>query len=179
MTSALKILLILFYTPTLWAIPNWVKLTDKRTQHCREQAPCILVHDKNNQRFHVTFDLKKEGSKLFLSTVNIMGPDKKKTQFSQLENFQAHYEDEEFKLFAVDLNEDRLLDLALEASLSNKKGPMYFYWIYDSKKKTFVQTSEQIEELSFNSKGKLEGVASGVLYTVDQNQKINPVKTQE
>ena len=172
MSSVLKILLILIYTPTLWAIPNWVKLTDKKTQHCSEQAPCTLVHDKNNQRFRVTFDLKKEDNKLLLSTVNIVGPDKKKSQFSDLENFHAHFDDEEFKLFAVDLNNDGFLDLALEASLSNRMGPMYYYWVYDSKKKSFVQTTEQIEELSFNAKGKLEGAASGDLYTINKDFKI-------
>ncbi len=172
MLSVLKILFVFFYTPSLLAIPNWVKLTDKKTQHCSQQAPCTLVHDKNKQRFQVTFDLKKEGSKLFLTTVNIVGPDKKKTQFSELENFQAHYDDEEFKLFAVDLNNDGLLDLALEASLSNKMGPMYYYWVYDSKKKNFVQTTEQIEELSFNSKGKLEGAATGALYTINRDLRI-------
>jgi len=172
MSSVIKIFLIFLYAPTLWAIPNWVKLTDKKTKHCSQQTPCTLVHDKSNQRFYITFDLKKEGNQLFLSTVNITGPNKKKTQFSELDNFQAHYEGEEFQLFAVDLNNDGHLDLALEASLSNKMGPMYYYCIYDSKNKNFVQTSEQIEELSFNSKGNLEGATSGSLYSINKDLRV-------
>jgi hypothetical protein len=171
------LLLLTSWVFTALASPSqWVKITDNKSRHCSQENPCSLAHEKSQEAFQIIFDLKAEENKLYLEKVHIANSQQMKQSFSDLDNFQALFKNEQYNLFAFDLDRDGYLDLALEASISNKMGPMYFYWVYDSKNKTFVQTPEQIEELKHNSKGQLVGAASLQRYTINKQNQLLPSK---
>ena len=93
-----------------------------------------------------------------------------------MDNFQGIFPGEKYKLYALDINGDDHLDLALEASRSWKEGYFYFYWVYNPKKKEFVLTKDQLPELAKASKGKIRTTVNKDIYKVTKKYKIKQIR---
>lgn len=154
------------------AFPEWLQLTDNQNKNCSAATPCHITQNKSKQRFDIVFDLSKDGDKLSLTAVNIGLTGQPKQIYKDLLNFQRHYEDEKFGVFAVDLNSDGYLDLALEASRALRQGQFYFYFIFNPKTSSFVLTPAQIERLNVKDKGELVSAGSNQVYKVDSHFKL-------
>ena len=167
-------LFLMCFLFSLNSLSAWIELTDKETAHCTSKKPCYISHDKTKQRFKVVFQTEKTGEKLILNSVIIQGPNKKDHKYGELDNFQMIFKEEKYELFAVDLNSDGFLDLALRASRSLKLGDFYYYWVFNPKAGLFVQTKDQLEQMNVLGKNKLESFGSSKAYHVDAAYQIVP-----
>lgn len=157
---------------SVFAFPEWLQLTDAQNKECSAEKPCYVTQEKSKKRYEIIFDTNKEGKKLTLTAVQIGLVAQKKQIYKDLQNFQRYFEGEKFGLFAVDLNSDGYLDLALEASHGARLGAFFFYFVFNPKTGNFVQTPEQIEKLNIKEKGELVSAGSEQHFKVGEDFKI-------
>ncbi len=172
MKSIIIFSILLIFPHFSKAYAQWIELNDPQTKQCQKENPCVLIHEKTKNRFPITFEFDKKGTKIDLKKVNVLLLNGKQQSFDSLENFQSHYEDEKLGLYAADYNSDGFLDFAIEASRGARLGSFYFYWIYNPTSKEFVQTPEQLEKMLVIKENVLKTVNSGELYKVGKDFKI-------
>lgn len=153
---------------------GWLALNAASNKHCSQKNPCFLKQKSLEKSVKINFVLNKKGKKLSLKEIKVEG--KNVQSFTQLKNFPIHFESEKINLFATDLNSDGYMDLALRGARSVKFGYSYFYWVYNPKSHSFIQTPAQIEGLKVIGKNKLKAHGTEKIYAVGPNFQIIPTK---
>ena len=164
-----------------------VSLVSKTNKHCSEKTPCSITQKKNKNSYQISVVYKEEKDMddepiLFIDEVKIKALGKKETQNFAFKNtdiendIQGIDPNEELGLYALDVNSDGFLDIALNASDSLKESSLFYYWLYNPKKKKFVRTYEQIPELKFKAKGFYNSAVSSKTFKITSDYKIVPLR---
>lgn len=141
---------------------SWIPLTDSTNKHC--ESKCIIVNSEKQLKHSVTFEVEEEeylGEKQFIiNAVNIQTSKEKVRTYKMPELDSVHIESQ-LELYAVDINNDGFLDLALAGERTATEGMLYYYFVYNPEKKEFVFSDEPLPKLSSRDpfKNKIKGKA--------------------
>lgn len=169
---------LLFASSLALAKPkSWAPITDQERKICDLESYCYVTQKKDSLKFRIFFEVNKKNKMFWLKKVTISETGSKKTKsYKKLDNFQGLFPGERYKLYAMDLNGDDYLDLALEASRSLREGYFYFYWVYNPKKKEFVLTKNQFPELARGHKGKIISPANDKKYKITKKYRVREIR---
>jgi hypothetical protein len=165
------LLLISFFSFHSIAHGNWTALNAQSNKLCSETKPCYISHENGKVRHKIVVHTLKNKRKLTLKKVSISSGQKSQS-FADLENFPIRFVSESYEFFAVDLNQDGHMDLALRAAQSLSQGHQYFYWVYNPKMQSFVLTNKQLPRLNPTSGNKLKAVDGSKEYQVNEKFEI-------
>lgn len=161
------------------ALPvGWAPITDGNRKVCSEASVCKISQKLTGDEFQILFSISDKDDMLWLNNISIINVKTKASKSYSPINFQGMFKNTPYGLYALDLNKDGYLDLAIFASLAAKEGEMYLYWLYDSKTKTFVFTNEHFPELVMKKKGLLESLGNNEKFRINKNYKISAVPSK-
>jgi len=139
----------------------WMPLGHRGRPNCAQKS-CVVRQGSEVYEVNLVIEAKPELS--YLDRITIKNATDGRTQEFETPAVSAVKKGEPFKLYIMNLQGSRYLDLALYAFDSAQAGPAYYYFLYDEEAHAFVQSESTIPKLIRDAKDKalkteLQGVA--------------------
>lgn len=173
-----KMILFIFVTQLAYAAyagdypRHFSFLTDNTRQLCSENSQCLMTQSKNSEKYQLLFQSKVEKEETVVQTISIKNVRSGKSEDYTLPVPKAIYKGEQAPIFAVDVNNDGYNDIALQTGLSNARGYVFYYWVYNPKTKRFVFTDKMIPALQSLSGKKMTSLTSREEFSINDKFQI-------
>lgn len=179
MTALMHILLLAVFSFSADFPRHFAPLTDSTRPLCTEDKLCQMTQEKNGKKYQILFDVASGKDESIVNTVKIVSLDTKSTEVFPLPVPKQVVSGDTTPLFAVDINNDGYNDVALQASLSNKFGYVFYYWVYNPKAKKFVFTKEMIPALLSTNGKTISSLTSHTEYQISSSFQIVEAKLKK
>ena len=140
---------------------SWIDLTSVKNPRCDLNKGKVCTITNNGRKFKVLLKPEqfKDGSKtqLRLDSLQIqeVSSPSSEPEIYHLEQTGFLPTNEFFELYQVRMRPTGETDLALYAYSSAHEGPMYYYFLYDPRKKIFAMTDLPMPKLAYDEKSGL------------------------
>jgi hypothetical protein len=158
------LILALLVSSIALAEKNWEPVTTEKNPDC-ETAKCIV--QEGESKFELTLKTSTKRGLLLLEAIALQNLSTKSVQEFHLKEVNGIEggQNDYFRIFKVSLRQGGFVELAVHAYNSARGGPMYYYFVFDPKKGSFVDNGDPLPKLKYEGKTKhFVSVLDGQVY---------------
>ena len=129
----------------------WTEVGDRSHPNCAQKSCSV---NEGSTSFEIGMEIEAKDDLEYLTQLVIRNRKTGQAQSFDTSAVNGAENHQPFNLYQVRLQSPNVIDLALRAYTSARAGPSYYYFLFDAKTQTFVQTEDTVPKLNVDPKTK-------------------------